>query len=217
MAHSDHPYTYLGLTTAFYFESPLGASPQFLSTQKASKGFIQPCLSGLRTTFQSSEEGAAPQGNRECHSGRAGPTHRECAPAGAALCRLEAQNMLEHGKKGICLSDSDMFQHFPTGSCKSQNNCDSGSCSLAYDYICIMLQNSGQSGHTRTGAAGMHGPQWSSKLHRDSTRKKCGLTRSIQTTRRGPSQCPPFMGRGGGGLRPIKRRQLVHTQHSQEP
>ena len=48
--------------------------------------------------------------------------------------------MLEHGKKGICLGDSDMFQHFPTGSCTSQNNCNPGSCPLAYDYICIMLQ-----------------------------------------------------------------------------
>ena len=175
--------------------------------------FIQPCLSGLRTTFQSSEEGAARHGNGECYSGRAGPTHRACAPAGAALCRLEAQNMLEHGKKGICLSDSDMFQHSPTGSCISQNNCDSGSCSLAYDYICIMLQNSGQSGHTRTGAAGMHGPQWSSKLHRDSTHKKCGLTRSIQTTRRGPGQCPPSMGWGGGEA----HKEETTCPHSAQP
>lgn len=63
-----------------------------------------------------------------------------CTPAGLFLWRLKVQNMLEHGKKGICLGDSDMFQHFPTGSCTSQNNCNPGSCPLAYDYICIMLQ-----------------------------------------------------------------------------
>ena len=67
----------------------------------------------------------------------------------------KVQNMLEHGKKGICLGDSDMFQHFPTGSCSSQNNCNPGSCPLAYDYFGIMLQSSG---HTHMGVAGMHSP-----------------------------------------------------------
>lgn len=75
-------------------------------------------------------------------------------------CRLKVQNMLEHGKKGICLSDSDMFQHFPTGSCTSQNNCNPGSCPLACDYICIMLQESGQPSRTHMGVVGMHSPEW---------------------------------------------------------
>ena len=74
---------------------------------------------------------------------------------------LKVQNTLEHGKKGICLGDSDMFQHFPTGSCSSQNNCNPGFCPLAYDYFGIMLQSSG---HTHTGVAGMHSPGWGSVL-----------------------------------------------------
>lgn len=83
-----------------------------------------------------------------------------CACLSCFLRRPEVENMLEHGKKGICLSDSDMFQHFPTGSCTAQNNCNPGSRPLAYGYICIVLQNSGQSGHAHMGAAGMHSPEW---------------------------------------------------------
>ena len=118
-------------------------------------------------------------------------------------------------KKGICLSDSDMFQHFPTGSCISQNNCNSGSCSLAYDYICIMLQNSGQSGHTHTGAAGMHNPKWRSMLqrqkykHRDHENKKYRLTRTNQVTTRGSGQCPPFI----RGRKERRKETCPHLTH----
>lgn len=132
------------------------------------------------------------------------------------LCCLKVQNMLEHGKKGICLSDSDMFQHFPTGSRTSQNNCKPGSGPLAYDDACIMLQESGQTGHTH-GAAGMHSPErspcWTAGLgteeeqHREHNRKKYGLTRTIQTTERGWGHAR-FIDRR---KRPRERKQLAQT------
>lgn len=132
----------------------------------ARKGLIQPHLSALGTqALQSSEDVVAQPTNREGCSGR------PCRNTGRVhllelfLCRLKVQNMPEHGKKGICLSDSDMFQHFPTGSCTSQNNRNPGSCPLAYDHICIMLQNRGQTGHTHMGVAGMHSPSWRATLH----------------------------------------------------
>lgn len=88
------------------------------------------------------------------------PTQRALHLTELFLCRLQVQNMLEHGKKGICLGDSDMFQHFPTGSCTSQNNCNPGSRPSAYDSICILLQDSVPTGHTHMGVAGMHTPEW---------------------------------------------------------
>lgn len=119
------------------------------------------------------------------------------------VCRLQIQNMLKHGKKGICLSDSDMFQHFPTGSCTAQNNYRPGARPLAYDYICIMLQNSGQSGHTHMGVAGMRSPE---------RRPCCTAGRSGDSP--GPSPSPRGAwaaptSHGGGGKGPGIGHQLA--------
>ena len=119
---------------------------------RASEGLIQPCLTLLRAQrmwWHSLETGAAQEGLKD--------TEGVCPRRGFFffLHSFKVQNTLEHGKKGICLGDSDMFQHFPTGFCSSQNNCNPGSCPLAYDYFGIMLQGSG---HTHMGVAGMHSP-----------------------------------------------------------
>ena len=148
-------------------------------------------------TFQCSEDvGAQPRNRGAAQEGHK-DTKGMCALLGLLLCHLEVQNMLEHGKKGICLGDSDMFQHFPTGSCTSQNNCNPGSCPLAYDYVCITLQSGG---HTHTGAAGMPSPRrssvlhgWRKRKHRDHNMKKCQLAGIIQTTNQGRGQRLPFI------------------------
>lgn len=159
MTNSDHPYT----SVAYYFYFIYGGKhPNFFHAYGLQR--LSPALPLTplqeRMGWNSPETGCAAQEG-----------HTEMQRARLLLgffgfvffcfwCRLKVQNMLEHGKKGICLSDSDMFQHFPTGSCTSQNNCNPGSCPLAYDYICIMLQESGQPSRTHMGVVGMHSPEW---------------------------------------------------------
>lgn len=163
MANSDHPYTFVAYYCLYL---TYGASTLIFSTLMASKGLTQSCPSPL---FRRGWGGTA---QKQGVLLRKGAPKREGHVSCWVFfffsfvffffwCRLKVQNMLEHRKKGICLSDSDMFQRFPTGSCTSQNNCDPGSCPLAYDHICIMLQESGQPGCTHMGVVGMHGPAWS--------------------------------------------------------